>query len=261
MNSWSRTRKRMILFILLLALVVLVGVPLYYLFYNEPSCNDGKLNRDEAGIDCGGSCQRLCSAESLPLIVRGDPRILSIALNVYEVDILLENPNASAEIYRAYYTIRLYALDTVEPIKIITGSTFIPKGAKLALFEGPFTILDQVPNRAVVEWQQESLAWQKSERTMPELTVKDIVLSKVESAPRLEAVVENLTLESATNIDLVALITNEEGSVFAASKTYVDALSPGEEAPIIFTWPRPFTSAVYNVEIITRIFPDSTFSR
>ena len=262
MNQWSRTRKRIIFLILFLSVVVLVGVPIFFLFYRAPTCFDGKLNGDESGVDCGGSCQLLCSPEALPLIVRGDPRVLTIATSTYEVVALVENPNSQAEVYRAGYTLKLYGSDNALAIKTIEGETYVPKGATFALFEGPF-ILDaaEVPTRATFEWKKGSLIWQKNVSLAPELNAKDQLVSKTESTPRLEATVENLSLESVSNIDLVAVISDKDGNIFASSKTFIDALPAGGEAPIIFTWPRPFTGQVADIDIYIRVFPDRSFLR
>jgi hypothetical protein len=262
MNQWSRTRKRIILSIVFLTVAVLVGVPFFLLFYDKPTCSDGAMNGDETGTDCGGSCQKLCSAESLPLILKGDPRILSIASSTYEVVALVENPNPGAEIYKAGYTFMLYSPASNIPVKTIQGSTFVPKGTSFAIFEGPFTLeAGLTPTRATVEWEKASLTWQKNSLAYPELSIEDTALTSASSSPRLSASVENLSLESVSNIDLVALISDEAGNLFAASRTYIDSLEVGEKAQILFTWPRPFTKTAGSVEIIKRVFPDRSFIR
>lgn len=262
MNSWSRARKRIVLSIVILAVIVLVGLPAYFFFYQTPTCSDGVMNSDETGVDCGGSCQHLCSAESLPLIMRGDPRILMIATSTYEVVAVLENPNPAAEIYRAQYTLKLFDLTSALPVKVIEGATFIPKGQTLAIFEGPFTLGEEImPARATLEWYKDSLVWRKNGNAEPELKVNDVKLSKTDLSPRLEANLENTSLGDVSNIDLIALISDEEGNIFAASKTFVDSLSSRERAPLIFSWPRAFKSAAIGIQIIPRIFPDSSFLR
>src|SRR3989338_6097159 len=128
MNQWSRRRKTFIFSIILLFVIVVIGLPAFLFFYRTPTCFDSKQNGDETGVDCGGSCQKLCTAESLPLILKGDPRVLELADNTFEVAALIENPNINGEIYRAAYTLKLYdALSTI-PIKVIEGETHIPKG-------------------------------------------------------------------------------------------------------------------------------------
>jgi hypothetical protein len=262
MNDWARRRKRIILSIVLGGVIILVGVPLFLLFYERPNCSDGKQNGDETGLDCGGSCQRLCSAESLPLILKGDPRVLTIASSTYEVVAMVENPNQGAEIYKADYEIKVY--DNVSPIavKLIKGSTFIPKGMTFAIFEGPFTLQSEiVPTRATLEWQINPLSWQKNSEVEPEIEIREISLTRATSTPRLEARVENLSLTPVSNLDLVAVVSDTEGNIFAASKTFIETIAPGESASVIFSWPRPFPKAAAGIEIIKRVFPDRSFIR
>ncbi len=79
--------------------------------------------------------------------------------------------------------------------------------------------------------------------------------------PRLDAIIRNVSLENVSNIDLAALISNDAGNVFAASKTFVDSLPSGASVPIVFTWSAPFSDRVVNTEIIIRILPDRSFVR
>ncbi|MBI1974643.1 MAG: hypothetical protein HYS51_02245 [Candidatus Zambryskibacteria bacterium] len=261
MNKWSRRRKRIIVSLIFIGFIILVAIPAYLIFYKPPTCFDNKKNKDETGIDCGGSCQLLCTAESLPLIIKGDPQVLKVKEGVYEVAALVENPNSNAEIYRAKYFIRLYGAQSIAPIKIIESETFVPRGT-FAIFEGPFTTPDgRIPLRATIEWQESSLQWKKSNKVVPKLKVSDKVLSKEDSNPRMEAHVENVSLDIISNIDIIALLYNDKGTIFAASKTFIDNLKPGESAPIIFRWPEPFSEKAINIEIITRILPDKSFIR
>ena len=260
MNDWSRSRKRIILGIVFFVAIVIIGLPSFFIFYRTPSCADSVMNGDETGVDCGGSCQLICNAESLPLIIKGDPRVLTIATSTYEVVALLENPNTTAEIYRAQYTLRLYNPESSIPVKVIEGSTFIPRGQDFAIFEGPFTLPETVSaSHATLEWHKESLVWRKNIEAEPEMRVKDKLLTKTDTSPRLEARVENLSLEDVSNLDVVALIYDENGNIFAASKTFINRLPSGESAPIIFSWPRPFQNVAIGVEVLVRIFPDSSF--
>lgn len=262
MNSWSRNRKRIILSIVISVLIVFVATPLFFLFYRAPTCSDLKQNGDETGLDCGGSCQLLCTSESLPLILKGDPRVLKVSNNTFEVVALVENPNASGEIYRAGYTLKLYDSKTTTPLKVIEGETYVPKGATFVIFEGPFTLGEEVvPTRATFGWKEETLLWQKNTLQTPELVVRNLSLSRENTNPRLNATIENNSFESVSNIDLVALLSNETGSIFAASKTFIDTLPMGGRAPVAFTWPQPFSDNVININIIIRIFPDKNFIR
>lgn len=260
MNKWSRRRKRIIVSFIFCAFLVLVALPSYLLFYRPPTCFDSKQNQDETGIDCGGSCQLLCTAESLPLIIKGDPRVLKVTDNKYVVVALVENPNANAEIYRAKYFIRLYNAQSIAPIKVIEGETFVPKGATFAIFEGPFIALGETfPLRATLEWRSASLAWKKNDSTIPKLRIISKTLSEENISPRIDALIENTSLSSVSNVDIISLIYDEKGSIFAASKTFIDSLPAGSRAPVVFSWPKPFSERVLNVELIIRVLPDRSF--
>jgi hypothetical protein len=262
MNPWSRRRKRIILSLIIFVLVVLIGAPLFFLFYKTPTCNDLKQNGDETGVDCGGSCQLLCTEQSLALILKGDPRILKVTDNVYELVMLAENPNTNGEIYRAGYIFKLYDSSSSVPLKVVEGETFVPKGSTFAIFEGPFGLENGVnPTRVTFEWKKGGLLWRTNPVRIPELGIKDVLLSREETNPRLDALVENTSLESVANIDLVALVYNESGSIFAASKTYIDVLPAGGRIPVVFSWPEPFIDNVFNTDIIIRILPDKSFIR
>lgn len=258
MNQWSRRRKRTILTLIVFVLVFLIGLPLFFLFYRAPTCTDGEKNADETGVDCGGSCERLCTTESLPLILKGDPRVLKVRDNDYEVVALVENPNANGEVRRAKYIFKLYDAASLIPIKVVEGETYVPKGSVFALFEGPFTLGEGlVPVRATLEWEQKNFLWYKNNLEIPKLAVENLVLSEGDTRPRLSATVENLSLEEVSNIDLVAVVYDENGNIFASSKTFIDVLPVGGKSPIIYTWPEPFqgTSSLAT-DIYIRIFPE-----
>lgn len=262
MNSWSRKRKRIIFLIVFVALIIFVGGPVYFLFYRAPTCFDSKLNGNETGVDCGGSCQLLCTSDSLPLILKGDPKVLRVTENLFETVVLVENPNANGEIYRAGYIFRLYDTSNSLPIKIIEGETYVPKGATFAVFQPPFSIESgSVPTRTTFEWKPETLVWKQNSVPVPEIVTTDLSLSRKDANPRLDVNLENLSLEDIRNIDLVALLSDETGSIFAASKTFVDKLPASGRVPVVFTWPRPFNKETIDIDIIIRLLPDESSLR
>ena len=253
-------RKHIILSIVLFVVAVLVGVPVFFLFYQKPSCFDGNKNGDEAGVDCGGSCQKLCVAESLPLLIKGDPRILAVALNTYEVAALVENPNASAAIPRARYSLKIYSAESLVPVKTIESLVYVPAGMTFAIFEGPFNLDAGVtPTRALLEWDQGSLVWQKEVAPLLTPTIGEKNLTRLDSSPRLEVTVINPTLETMKNIDLTALLYDAAGSIFAASKTFVDEIAPGASAQAILTWPKALTQSPLEIQVIPVVIPQNGF--
>lgn len=241
MNQWSIRRKRIVLSIVISTLIIFIGVPSFFAFYRAPTCFDNKQNADETGVDCGGSCQLLCRAESLPLITKSDPRVIKITDNSFEVVALIENPNIVGEIYRAGYTFKLYDASSIIPIKIIEGETFVPKNTTFAVFEGPFFVEQTVvPTRVTFEWKARSLVWKKNTVAKPELDIKNIVLSREDTKPRINANLTNLSLGGVSNIELISTVSDERNNILAASKTYVERIKKGESLPVVFTWPDQF---------------------
>jgi hypothetical protein len=259
MNQWSTNRKRIILILVIFVLVVLIGAPIYFFFHKAPTCFDKIKNGDETGVDCGGSCELVCTTETLPLLLKGDPQILRVATSTYEVALLIQNPNVSAEILRAPFTISLYSANSPLPLKTIGEETFVPKNSSFGIFEGPFNFPGDVPTRATFTWAENALMWQKDLTPTPDLKISDEALSKTDSEPRLEATITNPNLVSVMNIELVAFILDENGNMVGASKTFVDNLDAGQSAPLIFTWPAPFQGNPATFQIIPRILPNKSY--
>ncbi|OGI91789.1 MAG: hypothetical protein A2843_00940 [Candidatus Wildermuthbacteria bacterium RIFCSPHIGHO2_01_FULL_48_27b] len=240
MNQWSIRRKRIILSIVVFVLVVLVGIPLFFLFYRAPACFDGRQNGDETGVDCGGSCQLLCRAESLPLVSKGDPRILEVGHSLYEVVAVVENPNISAEVRHARYTLKLFEEASVTPVRVIESETFVPKSGAFVVFEGPIDLGAWRPVRATLEWQADKFLWQKNTEAAKELVARDVLLTGENSKPRIDATIVNNSLDRVANIELSVLVSGEDGNLIAASKTFVEGLVGGSASPVVFSWPQPF---------------------
>ncbi len=259
MNQWSINRKRFILFLIILILVVLIGAPIFFFFYKAPTCFDKKQNGDEVGVDCGGSCSLICTTQTLPLIMKGDPRVLRVATSTYEVISYIENPNVSAEILLAPYTFNIYGANSAVPLKTISGQTFVPKGSSFVVFEGPFNLLGDIPVRTTFSLDNNSLVWQKNLNNLPDLKIKDSTLSNTDSEPRLEAGLTSSSLVSVLNIELVALVFDDKGNTVGASKTFIDSLRVGESAPLVFVWPEPFVGKPATFEIIPRILPNKSY--
>jgi Mg-chelatase subunit ChlD len=236
MNKWSSHRRALVSLIILVALIALVGVPIYLFFHKDPTCFDGRKNGLEIGVDCGGDCRLFCVDETLPLISVGDPRIVVVSPGIYEVVAIFDNPNPTANVTRAQYTINLYESSSSTPSKVIEGSTFIPKAGSFVIFEGPFSF-DKLPVRAVLEWNDSTLIWLRNDESAPELTISGKRLTGEDSQPRLEASLSNNSLDRVSNIELTAVISDDTGNIVAASKTFIDALNPSNSTPIIFTWP------------------------
>lgn len=257
MNAWSSHRKFLIFCLGFLALVVLIGLPIYLATHRPSSCFDSKLNGDETGVDCGGSCQLMCTSDSLPIIMKGDPRVLKVASTTYDIVVYAQNPNLLGKVDKAGYTIKIYDTASSTPLKVLTGVTSVPKNTSFAVFNGPFNFGNQVPVRATFVWS-EPLKWQKDTSAAPTLEVRDPLLSETTTKPHVTATLNNVGLGDISNIELVALVEDNTGNIIGASKTLVDSLASGASTQLIFTWPTPFQGTSTSVLIIPHVYSDSS---
>ncbi len=258
MNEWSQRRKRIILSLIFGILILFIGLPLFFFFYRAPTCTDGKKNGDETGIDCGGGCKKLCQADNLSIILKGDPQVVQVGSTTYAVSIQAQNPNLGSEMLRARYIFRMYEASSTVPVRIVDGDAYIPPGQKFAIFEGPFEFAEATPNRATFEWKQDSLVWNATSKPLSTLVIEDKFLSGVEE-PRLTAELYNPTLDTVLNIELTAIISDEQGNTIAVSKTFVDSIDKEARVPIVFTWPRPFVGNAVLIDILIKILPDKSY--
>ena len=143
----------------------------------------------------------------------------------------------------------------------IEGETFIPKNTTFAIFEGTFMMEEEIPVKAIFSWQEEDLTWQKSNTALPKISIRSKDLTKAESAPRLELRVSNDALETIYNVEFIVLLSDPEGNIFAASRTFLDSLSPSNLTPTVFTWPTAFQKQVSLIDVVPRVLPDRSFIR
>jgi hypothetical protein len=258
-SRWSSRRKFLVSFFIVLGVLILIGIPVYLATRETPNCSNGKLDGDETGVDCGGSCQLLCTPEILPLVTKGDARLLKIATSTYEAVIVVQNPNATGSITRAPYTFTIFNGASTKPAKVIESDTYVGRSSTFAIFAGPFTLDDASSYRAVFAFTP-SLMWQKSSDPLPTLAITDtnlIVAST--SAPRLEANLNNYGQSSMKNVEVVAILSDSAGNIIATGKTFVDEVAVGGREPLSFSWPSPFEREAVSVKILPHVLPDRSY--
>ena len=251
MASWSTRRKASYLIVIFGIVFLLLIMPLFFAFYNRPTCFDGKKNGDEKGVDCGGTCQLLCVSEAV------DPHILwsrafKTTPNIYSAVAYFENRNINSEAM-APYIFRIYNKNNVL-IAEREGITFIPKNKIIAIFEPNIEIKEQVPYRATFDFK-EQLAWRKNPKQDPNITVVNKSLTNADTKPRIDATIKNESLLPISNIEAVAIVYDNRENAIAASRTFIDRLEKDESAMVTFTWPSPFPAEGAIIEIISRMIP------
>lgn len=239
-SLWASRRKN----IYLLGAVLLLSTIAFFVFwqfwYKAPTCDDGIKNGNETGVDCGGSCKFICASGAQSPIVRWDPRLFEPLPGVWSAVVYVENPNTDVDAVYAPYKFSFYGQDN----KVIyerSGATVLPKGRTVGVFEGSISLPEgQRPARALFEIDNQRLVWQKNSDNERKISVSHTPILRIESAPRVEANVQNISLSEVKNIELVAVIFDGRDNAIASSRTFIDRLKKDESRSIFFTWPKPF---------------------
>lgn len=237
MLAWS-TKRKLLYFGIFSAFVFLIVVfPIAFLSYDRPTCFDGNKNGDEVGVDCGGSCQLLCSFEAIaPNILWS--RSFKVAPNLYSATAYVENSNISSEAVNVPYVFKLYDKQNTL-IAERAGTAYIPKYRAFGIFEPNIATNGAVPARTTFEFTQ-APTWNKDDTIPPEIVVREKVLSNEEIRPRVDASMENRSTRELKRIEVVAIVYDGKDNAIGASRTYVDSLKSNEAADLVFTWPIPF---------------------
>lgn len=235
--SWASERRFGYAFGTAAVLLLLTGGIFFALYYEPATCFDGRENGEELGVDCGGSCERLCAFEVAPLKILWS-RVFEVSPGKYNAVAYVENPNRHAGIRNISY--KFQVLDQAGTV--ITqreGEAFITPGGISPIFESDIRTGDYVPSRTFFEFTSEP-AWYRGQSTGQALSVTGTRLLDTATRPRIDAVLENNSLEEFKDVEVVGVVFASDGNAVAASRTVVDLLPKRGSFPLVFTWPRPF---------------------
>ncbi len=250
MSSWSSRRKSLYGLGTIVAVVVVIGIPVFLLWYKAPSCFDSIQNGDEKGRDCGGSCLKLCQTDFLPpRIVWGGAKFEKVAPSLYNVAAYIENQNITAAAVNVPYKITLY--DTqgnfiVEKQGIID----IPPHRNTIVFNGAVNVGQRTPAKATFEFMRAPI-WFKSHDTLDALSIGKKDYQEDDKNSSLQVTLKNTALTPYTDVQVGVVLYDINNNAIGFSKTVLDQVSPngGQEiAP--FTWPVSRQGRVTSIEVL-----------
>ncbi len=249
-STWAARRRNVMLF--WLSTFAIVGLVIYLLIslYEPPSCSDRKLNQDEVGVDCGGVCSRLCSSQIGQLSVAWTSSF-EVSEGMWSAFAYIDNPNTEAYTLSAPYRFSLYDR-AGNLITQVEGETMITHNPMIPVFEGRINVGDSEPYHTEFEWLDENQVWYR-EDDFYEVTVQEQVMKNASTKPEIQATVVNKTPYVLDDIDVYAVVYDVNKNAIAASKTYVDRLSPRGKQNITFSWPNPFGAQYERMELIVQV--------
>ncbi|KKS43738.1 MAG: hypothetical protein UV05_C0022G0001 [candidate division CPR1 bacterium GW2011_GWA2_42_17] len=250
MISWSTRRQTFYISIAVIVFIFAIALPVFFVTYKPPSCSDRIKNQGEGGVDCGGPCALLCKADALDLIVHWQ-RAFKVKDGVYNALAYVENPNQDSGIDSISYLFKLYDKDNLL-IYERRGQTFAPAKKIFGIFESNIMTGNRIPARTFFEFSQ-TPAWKKESVSETSLATVNKLFLNEGGLPRLTALLENRGIGPIYNIEVVAIVYDETDNAVASSRTVVDSLGKTASAPLIFTWPEPFSAPATRVELLYRV--------
>ncbi len=247
--NWAFRRQFLYALAIFIALgLVLTGV-WFAFFYHQATCFDGIQNQDETGIDCGGSCQKLCA---VPRVSALWTRAVQAGPGVYHAVALVKNPLTDAGTVSLPYTFSLYDNNNVL-VAERSGTMYLGAGEVAPLFEGDIVTGNRVPVSTFVTFGPAT--WEKMKpEGAPLISVsKQSAPADVESSLRLTAHITNMTPLSIPEATVTALLYDANGNLVNASQTVVADFPARGERDITFTWQEPFTAPVIRIDLVPRL--------
>ncbi|HUX80799.1 MAG TPA: hypothetical protein VMV38_00540 [Candidatus Paceibacterota bacterium] len=250
--DWA-TRRRIIILLMVSAVVtVLITVVSMVTFYKAPSCSDGIQNQGEAGIDCGGPCAYLCTAQELPPTVLFT-KVISNGTGRTDVVASIENTNAAAAAKNVQYTVSVYG-PSQEFIQQITGTLDLPPTATVPVFIPGIGFNNQKITNAFLTIDPKNIQWFTASQTIPpNPVVSNITLGGSAATPRIDAILTNASVSALSNVRAIVLVHNAQNEVIAASSTIVPIIPPQGQATASFTWNTAFSDVPTTIEVVPLI--------
>ncbi len=247
--SWAARRRFIILFILGAIAAAFFAIVSIATFYKAPSCTDTTQNQDEEGIDCGGSCPYLCTAQRQPPTILFT-KAISNGVGRTDVAALVENKNATAAAKNVPYAVTLYGDDRTI-LQTVSGTLDLPPGATVPVFISGVVSGNQRVANVFLDIATSSPKWfvlSPDPRIVP--LVSDTKPSGTVSAPRIETVLTNQSVTRLTNVEVVVIVRDAQGIVIAASKTIVSVIPAQGQATATFTWNNAFSGVPASIEVV-----------
>jgi hypothetical protein len=247
MSSWAGRRKLFIGGVTAIIILGAVGFSAYKFFYVAPTCFDGFKNGDETGLDCGGSCERLCPSEFLA------PRVSwttfeQLAPGLYNIAAYVVNPNAEGEAYGVPFNVILYDKEGVQ-IAQTTGSVHIPPNRNTLAFVGPLNVGKRIPYRAFFEFSA-SPDWIKSVDRLKTIAPGEKNYTEDANTSSLLVTLKNISVTPLGKMSVYAILSDVNSNIIGFSKTIVDGIDGKSTALAPFTWPKSHDGKVISIEVL-----------
>ena len=238
--KWS-TRRQLLYYAVAAAVggVVLFGV--WEAFFTQtPTCFDTIQNGDEGGVDCGGSCARICADVARdPVIVWRLP--FKTSGSSYTAVAYIRNPNVGAGARAVPYSFSLFDGKNIL-VAQRDGVIDLPPTQIAPIVETNIDAGTREVARAEFSFGVRPVWLKIPAEEIPELRVSSPVPN--EDYTRVSVTVTNNSVREVRDTVLVAILYDANSTALGASKSLIGRLAGKAKQQVVFTWPNSSPSAV-----------------
>jgi hypothetical protein len=234
--SWS-ARRQLIYYGVAFIIVLILATWGYEAFFTAaPTCFDNKQDGTELGVDCGGPCSLLCTAQTGPLVVNW-ARAFEVSPGNYTAAAYVTNPNVTAGARSVSYSFQLFDASNSLVVER-DGIIDLPPVQTIPIVETNISAGNRTIAHALFAFGTTPV-WNKASVPALQITGQNLA----QDATRLSATLVNNTLQSVSQITVDAVLFDASGTARAASKSIVNVGAKGS-VPVVFTWPTAISGIV-----------------
>lgn len=248
MASWAQKRRFLYGGTLVVFVLVILAIIFVKIFYKVPSCSDGIQNGSEKGIDCGGSCQKLCSNDFLAPINKW-AHYERVAPGLYNIAAYIANPNINVGAFDVPYHIQIYDNKDTLLITEYDGLVTIPPGRDTLAFKASVNVGQRTPAKVLFQLTNNPV-WQKTKDQLLKLKILDKQYSEDERGSYLQVYLKNEGYETLGKLSVYAVLYDQNQNTLGFSKTTIDQIMGGETATAPFTWSTNHSGKVVSIDVL-----------
>ncbi len=247
MASWAQQRRFTYIAIFAILVVAIFGYFVFTILYTPPTCFDNKQNGREQGIDCGGSCVRLCQNDFLSPSVAWTS-LEQFGEGLYNVATYIINPNTDVSASNVPYRIVLFDERGVQIVET-TSMIYIPPHRNTLAFNMAVSTGKRIPYKALFEFIALP-EWKKATDPLLSLQIRDKKYLEDERSSSLLVTLYNSSVYPIGRTSVYVILYDANGTTIGFSKTIVDGIPPQSSIDAPFTWSHSRSGKVVSIEVL-----------
>ena len=225
----SRTTKQIVYGVIYLSIFLGIFASIYFTYLKPPvTCFDSIQNQNEEGVDCGGSCAKVCTPATIaPITAVGN--VMTFATSPHHVTFLVRITNTNFDFAAKSFDYRFDLSDASGAIiQSVSGTSFIYAGEAKYLIVPNQEISSSVENVVVAI---SNPVWAKSSDlgAAPQFVFHSIKTEPISSSTiRVSGTITDNDVSAFDKITVIALFKNSNGMLVGTSQTELDQVIPNE---------------------------------